>query len=112
MIELQEEFGLGELDPAAESAPITTRDGVVLHGDLYRADGKVARPAIVIRLPYGTARGYTYQPQVAQYLARHGFHTLVQAVRGKFRSAGDLTPTVHDVDDASDTIDWIAGLAW
>jgi putative CocE/NonD family hydrolase len=100
------------LDPAAETTVITMRDGVRLHGDLFRAHERDPAPVVLIRLPYGTARGYTYMPQVAHYLTRHGFTVLIQDVRGRFRSEGNRTPCVHEVMDGYDTIDWLADQPW
>ncbi len=103
---------LGVLDPAAETTVITMRDGVRLHGDLFRAREHDPAPVVLVRLPYGTARGYTYMPQVAHYLTGHGFTVLIQDVRGRFRSEGDRTPCVHEVADGYDTIDWLANQPW
>ncbi len=100
-------FGI-EVQPQA----LTTRDGVVLAGDLYRPtrpNGPLA--TVLIRLPYGRAvNGEALGAAV--YFARHGYAVLVQDVRGKFGSGGVFTPWQHATEDGVDTLDWLVRQSW
>ena len=91
---------------------LTTRDGVVLTGDLYlpRRHGEPL-PTILIRLPYGRSV-YGEALGAAVYFSRRGYAVLVQDVRGKFGSGGRFVPWQHATEDGVDTLDWLARQAW
>jgi putative CocE/NonD family hydrolase len=91
---------------------LTTRDGVILRGDLYRPPDK-ACPTLLMRTPYGkeTPMGLmvVLDPLKA---ASAGYSVFIQDVRGRFASDGDFTPFVNEGRDGYDTIEWIARQPW
>jgi len=88
---------------------IAMRDGVKLAADVFRPEGEGKFPTILVRTPYGrTAEGLTR----GNYFARRGYAVVVQDVRGRFESEGEWFPLVHEANDGSDTIDWIAAQPW
>lgn len=97
---------------------VPMRDGVRLFTDVYRpadarrraAPGRL--PAMLIRVPYGAREPYTYMPVVARYWAERGFVCVVQDVRGRFGSEGAWEPTVNEIDDGYDTIEWVSRQEW
>ncbi len=104
-----------KLSPAAhavvaeEKVMIPMRDGVKLASDLYRpeADGKY--PTILIRTPYSRAtEGLTKGDRYAS----RGYVVVAQDVRGRFDSEGEWYPLENEMNDGSDTIDWIAKQPW
>jgi uncharacterized protein len=88
----------------------TMRDGTALLADVYRPAGSGPWPVLLARTPYGKR-----DPTVLAVLdplaaARRGFLVVVQDVRGRFGSAGDWEPLVHEVDDGYDSVRWAASL--
>ena len=67
---------------------------------------------VLIRLPYDKNSRYVFMEQVAGRLTRAGYVTVVQDVRGKYRSEGDPLGPVTEARDGYDTIDWIASQSW
>lgn len=90
------------------------RDGVVLRGDLYRpADGK-RYPALVQRTPYNKEflplTGLMLDPIRA---AARGYCVLIQDVRARFASDGDVFFMYRDERrDGEDTVRWAAAQDW
>src|SRR5262245_29233294 len=86
------------------------RDGVVLRGDLYRpADGK-RYPVLVQRTPYNkeflALTGLMLDPIRA---AARGYCVLIQDVRARFASDGDVFFMYRDERrDGEDTVRWAA----
>jgi hypothetical protein len=87
-------------------AQIPMRDGEMLPATVYRPRGDDAYPAILLRTPYGRSAG----DDVARHFARRGYAFVVQDVRGAV--PGAWSPYEHEVEDGSDTIDWIASQPW
>jgi len=88
---------------------VKMRDGVVLFADVYRPEGDGKHPTVLARTPYnriseGTLKGSWY--------ARRGYVFVTQDVRGRFDSNGEWFPFIHETEDGSDTIDWIAEQPW
>ena len=90
---------------------VPMRDGVELAADLYTADD-APRPVLLVRLPYDKDGEYCFMPSIARYFARRGYTTVIQDVRGKFRSGGETEFGLHEVDDGFDTLEWIAAQPW
>ena len=100
---------------SARQHRVRTRDGIRLATDVYLPDGAAedaAYPVVLIRLPYDKNSRYVFMEQVAARLTRAGYVTVVQDVRGKYRSEGDPLGPVNESRDGYDTIDWIASQAW
>lgn len=87
---------------------VPMRDGVELATDLYRPRGPERRPVILIRTPYGKDT----EELTARFYARRGYVVAVQDVRGRFQSAGNWEPLVHEGQDGYDSIEWLAAQAW
>ncbi|MEM7122174.1 MAG: CocE/NonD family hydrolase [Pseudomonadota bacterium] len=93
---------------------IAMRDGVRLATDVYLPEGDGPFPAVLTRMPYGKTEPYCYMPIIGAYFASKGYAYVAQDVRGKWASEGTFDPNVGgvEVNDAYDTIDWIAGQTW
>ncbi|NUO96445.1 MAG: CocE/NonD family hydrolase [Nonomuraea sp.] len=91
---------------------IPMRDATRLAADLYLAGPPDPRPAVLVRLPYDKDGTYCFMPVIARYFLAHGYHVVVQDVRGKYRSEGATEFAVHEPDDGHDTIAWVAGQPW
>jgi uncharacterized protein len=104
--------------PVPESARqrlVRMRDGVRLATDVYLppdAAEDAAFPVVLIRLPYDKNSRYVFMEQVAARLTGAGYVTVVQDVRGKYRSEGNPLGPVSEARDGYDTIDWIASQSW
>lgn len=88
---------------------VTTLDGAELCTDVYLPDRTEARPAILVRTPYG--RSVPLLMRIARQLARCGFCAVLQDCRGRYRSTGayDL---FHEVDDSHQTLRWLRDQEW
>ena len=86
------------------------RDGVALRADVYRPQARGDFPVLLNRTPYGKGGG----GGLHERLAAAGYVVVVQDVRGRFASEGELTPFFApgylDVEDGADTVVWCAGL--
>lgn len=92
-----------------EDVQVPMQDGVKLVADVYRPEGEGPFPTILVRTPYdrsseGVANGARF--------AKRGYTVVVQDVRGRFDSGGTFFPFIHEEQDGSDTIDWIAAQPW
>ena len=67
---------------------------------------------MLVRLPYDKNGRYCWMPQIARHFTDRGYVFLVQDVRGKFRSGGEVNAFVHEIDDGYDTLEWITGQPW
>ncbi len=103
-----------EAPAGAESVVVPMRDGTGLHADVYLpTSARSARvPAVLIRAPYGVRESFMLLPEIARYLAQRGMATVVQDVRGKFRSGGERVPFLHEVSDGYDTLEWLSTQRW
>lgn len=93
---------------------IAMRDGVRLASDVYLPAGDGPFPAVLTRMPYGKTEPYCYMPIIGAFFASKGYAYVAQDVRGKWGSEGTFDPNVGgvEINDAYDTIDWIAGQDW
>ena len=92
-----------------ENVDIPMRDGVLLRGNLWRPDTAGAFPGLILRTPYGKARG-GYERFV-----RAGYAVLSQDTRGRYASEGEFTVFSHpsrDAEDGYDTVEWMAAQPW
>ncbi|MFG2948380.1 CocE/NonD family hydrolase [Streptomyces adustus] len=104
--------GPGPLPQDARQVMVPMRDGVLLAADLYTVDADRADAVILVRLPYDKDGAYCFMPEVSRYFTAHGYHVLVQDVRGKYRSEGVTEFARHEPDDGYDTIQWITEQPW
>jgi len=85
------------------------RDGIRLATDIYRPRGLSGQaPCILIRTPYGRQSSF---PGCARFVQR-GFVVAVQDTRGRNDSEGEWLPLHSEVEDGSDTLDFLATQPW
>ncbi len=89
---------------------VAMRDGVKLATDVYlpAVEGKPAQgkfPALLMRTAYNKER---WGPDIVRFFARHGYVSVTQDCRGRYKSEGRFFPWVDDPEDGYDTIEWIA----
>lgn len=90
---------------------VTTRDGVNLATEVFLpAGGQQGQkfPAIVIRTCYGKARDIKH----CTHWVNRGYAFVVQDVRGRSDSDGELVPFYYEREDAYDLFSWIAAQEW
>ena len=91
---------------------VRMRDGVRLATDVYLPTGRGPWPVLLSRLPYDKAGDECFMPAIARWFNERGYAVVVQDVRGKIRSGGDLEPFRAEVTDGYDTIEWITEQDW
>ena len=91
---------------------IPLRDGILLATDIYfpTKDGTAIngrRPLLLTRTPYGKDRESTVA--TAKHFARHGYVSVVQDMRGRYKSQGKFSKySVIEPEDGYDTVEWLA----
>ena len=96
---------------AVRDAPCRVRDGTTVYADVYRPVDGGPHPALLMREPYDkttaqTGSGYNHPA----WWAAQGWVTVVQDVRGRFRSEGEFYPFVDEAKDGYDAVEWAARL--
>jgi len=91
---------------------VRMRDGVRLATDVYLPARGRRWPVLLSRLPYDKAGDECFMPDIARWFTERGYAVVVQDVRGKIRSGGELAPFRSEVADGYDTIDWITEQTW
>jgi putative CocE/NonD family hydrolase len=92
--------------------PMVTRDGVTLYADVARPDLPGRFPVLVSRTPYGKDMAMENPNGSNRFFARHGYVTVMQDCRGRFKSEGDYDPIFQEVADGYDCVEWAARLPW
>ena len=86
-------------------------DGVVLVSDHYYPSvalhGSGGWPTLLMRQPYGRDIASTVVYAHPVWFARHGYHVVIQDVRGRGDSEGDFYPFRHEGSDGAETIAWL-----
>lgn len=82
-------------------------DGVVLRSDHYYAAGSDPQPTLLMRQPYGRDIASTVVYAHPSWFARHGYHVVIQDVRGRGDSEGSFYPFRHEGKDGAETIAWL-----
>ncbi len=91
------------------------RDGTTLRSDVYLPEGPGPFPTLLRRTPYDKlSDACTSQ---AERFAQYGYAAVVQDVRGRHASGGELKmgffgSEVHDAEDGYDTVEWAAAQPW
>jgi len=89
----------------------TLSDGVVLVSDHYYPSvenyGAGPWPTLLMRQPYGRDIASTVVYAHPVWFARHGYHVVIQDVRGRGGSEGDFYPFRHEGCDGAETIAWL-----
>ncbi len=92
--------------------PVPMRDGTVLKADLYRPDGPERLPVLLNRTPYGKSGPALRQAMDPVRAALNDYNVLIQDCRGRYRSEGNWTCFMSELDDGYDTVEWAARQAW
>ena len=82
-------------------------DGTVLVSDHYYPAGDGPWPTLLMRQPYGRDIASTVVYAHPVWFARHGYHVVIQDVRGRGASSGEFYPFRHEVRDGAQTIEWL-----
>jgi putative CocE/NonD family hydrolase len=88
---------------------VPARDGTRLLTDHYAPTGGPGRGTILVRTPYG--RGFPVDFEARVY-AGHGYHVVMQSVRGTFGSGGQFDPMANEADDGQDAVAWLRTQPW
>ncbi len=93
---------------------MTTRDGVPLAADVYRPADDACHPVLLHRTPYDRTNPTLVSALVADpvWLARRGYAVVVQDVRGRFGSGGEIDFFHQELDDGYDAVEWAAAQPW
>ncbi len=86
------------------------RDGATLRSDHYLPPANGPWPVLLMRQPYGRDIASTVVYRHPAWFARHGYHVIIQDVRGRGDSEGDFYPFRAEGEDGYDTIQWAAAL--
>jgi hypothetical protein len=101
-----------EVPDEAKPYAVAMRDGIRLATDVYLPVRGTRWPVLLSRLPYDKAGDECFMPAIAGWFNERGYAVVIQDVRGKMRSDGQLGPFRHETLDGYDTIDWIARQSW
>lgn len=82
-------------------------DGTVLVSDHYYPAGKGPWPTLLMRQPYGRDIASTVVYAHPAWFARHGYHVVIQDVRGRGDSGGEFYPFRHEGRDGAQTLAWL-----
>lgn len=82
-------------------------DGVHLVSDHYYPSGEGPFPTLLMRQPYGRDIASTVVYAHPVWFARHGYHVVIQDVRGRGDSEGDFYPFRNERRDGAETIAWL-----
>ncbi len=94
-----------------KDVPAKTRDGVVLHADVYRPDAPGRFPVLLSRLPYN--KNLRPRPGDIDYFVERGYVVIMQDTRGRFASEGEeYYPLIWEGQDGYDAVEWAAGQPW
>jgi putative CocE/NonD family hydrolase len=89
----------------------TLSDGVTLISDHYYPSqatyGSGPWPTLLMRQPYGRDIASTVVYAHPIWFARHGYHVVIQDVRGRGNSEGEFYPFRHEGHDGAETIAWL-----
>ena len=84
-------------------------DGVRLASDHYYPAGREPWPTLLMRQPYGRDIASTVVYAHPAWFARHGYHVVIQDVRGRGGSEGEFYPFRNEGRDGAETIAWLKG---
>jgi putative CocE/NonD family hydrolase len=85
------------------------RDGVRLSANVFRPAGNSRYPTVLLRTPYD--KGPDLTPNFKSFVDR-GYAVVIQDVRGRYQSEGVFEPINQEINDGSDTLNWIAAQPW
>jgi putative CocE/NonD family hydrolase len=91
-----------------QDVTVMTSDSVALATDVYMPDEKGPFPTVFIRTAYGKTQYNIF----ANFFAVNGYAVVVQDIRGKWSSAGDMIPFISEQADGLQTLSWIEAQPW
>lgn len=94
--------------PRREEVWVPMPDGVRLAATVYFPEGDGPWPTLLVR----TYDGRSAEAGLAALIQREGIVTVVQDVRGRFDSEGEMRAYAVDRQDGQATLDWIAVQSW
>ena len=89
--------------------PVEMDDGVVLYADRYAPPGDGPAPTVLVRSPYGRSGAFGFL--FGRLLAERGLQTVVESIRGTFRSGGRFNPFDERADGLA-TLRWLRAQPW
>ena len=93
--------------------PLKMRDGTTLYADVFRPDTSDSVPALLQRTPYDKSSPASRTGTLdAVRAAMNGYAVVIQDVRGRYASEGEFYTFMNEINDGSDTIEWLAGQPW
>jgi len=101
--------------PVPENArqyAVPMADGVRLATDVYLPGRGTRWPTLLARLPYDKAGDECFGPHMARWFTERGYAVVLQDVRGKLRSGGELAPFESETADGYHTLDWVSAQSW
>lgn len=85
----------------------TLSDGTILVSDHYYPPGTGPWPTLLMRQPYGRDIASTVVYAHPVWFAAHGYHLVIQDVRGRGESGGEFYPFRNEGHDGAETIAWL-----
>jgi uncharacterized protein len=82
-------------------------DGALLVSDHYFPPGEGPWPTLFMRQPYGRDIASTVVYAHPAWFARHGYHVVIQDVRGRGDSTGEFYPFRYEELDGEEAIAWL-----
>jgi putative CocE/NonD family hydrolase len=82
-------------------------DGTILVSDHYYPEGQAPWPTLFMRQPYGRDIASTVVYAHPIWFARHGYHVVIQDVRGRGDSTGEFYPFRNEGRDGAESIAWL-----
>jgi len=82
-------------------------DGTAMKSDHYYPAGSGPWPTLLMRQPYGRDIASTVVYAHPAWFARHGYHVVIQDVRGRGDSEGSFYPFRTEGRDGAETIAWL-----
>jgi putative CocE/NonD family hydrolase len=82
-------------------------DGAILVSDHYYPEGQGPWPTLFMRQPYGRDIASTVVYAHPVWFARHGYHAVIQDVRGRGNSTGEFYPFRNEGRDGAESIAWL-----
>ncbi|MBA3450172.1 MAG: CocE/NonD family hydrolase, partial [Chloroflexia bacterium] len=93
--------------------PVAMRDGTLLMSDVYRPAAAGRYPVLLQRTPYNKETGGLSLLQTDTFRAvRRGYAVVIQDCRGRYRSDGDFSPFLQEIDDGYDAVEWCGAQDW
>lgn len=89
------------------STPCRLADETILVSDHYYPEGSGPWPTLLMRQPYGRDIASTVVYAHPVWFAQHGYHVVIQDVRGRGESGGEFYPFRHEGRDGAEVIAWL-----